>query len=245
MFKLSKNKIIYLSAVVFLILIVVSVLFLNNNQNNVDNESLSDINTESYTENPIDFDYFKNKNPEIYAWIYVPNTNISYPIAQSKTNDNFYLHHNIFGNYEYAGTVYSEKKYNSTDFSDSNTILYGHNMTKGYMFENLNKFQDKEFFDNNLYFYIYTPEKILTYMIISAFQHNDTHIMYDYNLNKTDGFERYLSLVKKPLYSIKYVRENIDLSADDKLVTLSTCLGSGKYYRYLVVGVLTDTKNTK
>lgn len=191
---------------------------------------------------PADFNRLREINSDIYAWIYVPNTNIDYPILQHSKNDGFYLHHNIYGKYEFAGTIYSEKA-NNKNFSDPNTVLYGHNMTKGYMFENLHKFQDKSFFEENTEFYIYTPDKIYTYAIVSAFQHNDYHIMYEYDCTKESGFQKFIDLIKNPKYKLKNVREEQNISINDKFVTLSTCLGNGKVYRYLVVGVLTDVKN--
>ena len=122
-------------------------------------------------------------------------------------------------------------------------MLYGHNMTKGYMFENLHKFQDEEFFKQTSEFYIFTPEKKLTYKIVSAFQYNIYHVMYSFDFNTDAGFQKYIDTIKKPGYSAVNVREGVDVTIGDKLVTLSTCLGSGKQYRYLVVGVLTASED--
>lgn len=243
------NILIILFTVFFLITALIIVLlfgkdyFIKDNDENEINNVSSSIASQDLPDNPINFEKLKEINHEIYAWIRVPNTNIDYPIAQSASNDEFYLHHNIYGKYEYAGTIYTEKL-NSKNFSDPNTVLYGHNMTKGYMFENLHKFQDEDFFKENTEFFIYTPEKILTYTIISAFQYNIYHIMYSFDFQSEEGFAKYLNAIKSPGYKIKNVKNEIDLTTDDKIVTLSTCLGDGKYYRYLVTGVLTNIQQT-
>ena len=104
-------------------------------------------------ENPVDFDSLIKQNPDIYAWIYIPETNINYPVCRHASDDNFYLDHDIYKNYSYAGAIYSQFC-NSRDFDDRVTVLYGHNMADGSMFANLHKFRDKDFFDKNKYLYI-------------------------------------------------------------------------------------------
>lgn len=248
----SKKKII-ISAIVALCAVIlacsIAIAVILGGRENKKAESNSDISSNIVTaetvDKPVDFEKLWQTNEDIYAWIRVPNTNIDYPVLQHKTDDEFYLHHNIYGKYEYAGAIYSEKRCNSKDFNDKNTMLYGHNMTKGYMFENLHKFQDEEFFRETSEFYIFTPEKKLTYKIVSAFQYNIYHVMYSFDFSTDVGFQEYINTIKNPGYSAVNVREEIDVTTSDKLVTLSTCLGSGKQYRYLVVGVLSSVEEIK
>jgi len=203
----------------------------------------SDLSTTELVNNPINFSDLKAINDEIYAWIRVPNTNIDYPVAQSASDDSYYLHHNIYGKYEFAGTIYSEMQ-NKKDFSDRNTILYGHNMTKGYMFRQLYRFQDEVFFNENREFYIYTPNKIFTYTVYSAYQYDDRHILNSFDFSDNDVFKNYIESTKNPPYMLKNVRKDVNVTIDDKIVTLSTCIGNGKTYRYLVQGVLTNVQET-
>ena len=108
---------------------------------------------------PVDFDALKEKNEEIYAWITVPGTQIDYPVVQSGSDDSFYMHRGIDRGYLYAGAIYTERK-NNKDFTDFNTVLYGHNMKDGSMFAGLHSFKDRDFFDKNREIIIYTPEHI-------------------------------------------------------------------------------------
>lgn len=101
----------------------------------VDQEALE----EPKESNPIDFASLWNLNPDVYAWIDVPGTEISYPVLQSAEDISYYLEHTIEGEKTLPGAIYSEN-YNSKDFSDYNTILYGHNMRNGTMFARAPRF---------------------------------------------------------------------------------------------------------
>ena len=83
---------------------------------------------------PIDFASLKETNPDIYAWIEIPDTNVNYPIVQSADDDSYYLNHTIDGQEGYPGSIYTEKV-NAKDFSDFNTVIYGHDMKDGSMFK--------------------------------------------------------------------------------------------------------------
>lgn len=195
-------------------------------------------------DNPIDFASLQAVNTDVYAWIRIPNTNIDYPVLQSVTEDDgFYLDHDINKQYKFAGSIYSERK-NSTDFSDPNTVLYGHNMKNGSMFQNLHKFRDKTFFDENQYIYIYTPGHILTYEIFAAYRYDDRHILNSFNFSDPAVFAEYLEYVKAPKSMIVNTRP-VELNTDSRLLTLSTCIGNQKNYRYLVQGVLKQDEPTK
>lgn len=95
-------------------------------------------------DNPIDFESLQAQNDEIYSWIYIPDTNINYPVCRSNTNDNFYLDHDIYGNYSFSGSIYSQYC-NSIYMHDRVTVLYGHNMADGSMFADLYKFTNTDF----------------------------------------------------------------------------------------------------
>lgn len=198
-----------------------------------------------YKENPIDFDKLQEINADLYAWIKIPNTSIDYPVAQAYYEaDSFYLDHNIYKEYEFAGTIYTEKK-NSKDFSDPNTVLYGHNMLNGTMFQNLHYFQDPVFFNENDTLYIYTPGHILTYRIFAAYQYDDRHILNSFDFSDEAVFAQYLEDCLNPRSMLCNVREDTTLTTDDKIITLSTCLGSNKSVRYLVQGVLIKDERTR
>lgn len=196
-------------------------------------------------ENPIDFDKLKAENKDVYAWITIPDTNIDYPIVQSSgdKDDLFYLDHNINGDYEFAGMIFSERK-NSRNFSDPVTVLYGHNMKNGSMFHDLHKFEETSFFEQNDTIYIYCPGRIYTYTIVSAYVYDDRHILNTYNFSEKENFKEYIDSITNPHSYVSNVRKDVEVSVDDHILTLSTCT-SNDSQRYLVQGVLTDETITE
>lgn len=185
----------------------------------------------------IDFDSLRSVNTDVIGWIYVPALdNVSYPVVKGEDNS-YYLHLTYERNYNFAGTIFIDCE-NSGDFSDCNTIVYGHNMKNGSMFGQLKKFsQDEETYKKSKYFWIFTPDKDLRYEIISAYV---TAVDSDtYTLFKGPGqeFVDYMNTIVS--------RSEIEttpgtLSLTDKIVTLSTCTGNSAT-RYVVQGKLVDT----
>ena len=199
---------------------------------------------EELPQNPIDFNELQKKNEDIYAWITIENTQVDYPIVQAyEEDDGFYLNHNINKQYDINGSIYTERA-NSLDFSDSNTVIYGHNMLDGSMFQNLHKFRDKKFFDENKYIYIYTKGHILKYEIFAAYKSDNRHILNSYDFTKDGVFKEYLKKAQNPP-SLEVNRRDLNLSENDKIITLSTCIGNETQYRYLVQGVLINDTITK
>lgn len=212
--------------------------------------SVAPVTTESpLLENPIDFEGLWAVNPSVYAWINVPlggeGKDIDYPILQSDIpeDDNFYLHKNIYKQYQFSGCIYTQKA-NAKDFSDRVTVIYGHNMLNGTMFSNLIWFQDPTFFDQHDVFYIYTPGHKLTYRIAAAVQFDSRHILNSFDFSDDQVFEDWIqNYMLNPRTMMRCVREGLDITIEDKIVILSTCLEHGAY-RYLIQGVLISDEPT-
>ncbi len=259
----SKNKnILYVVLVLLLIVIIAGLGYIffvvfnsYSNQENLNNlkqeatvatdvtETQPITGVAELADNPVNFEVLKETNDEIYAWIYIPDTNIDYPVLQSRTSDFFYIDHDVYKNYQFAGSIYSESL-NLRDFSDRNTVLYGHNMADGSMFANLHKYEDKEFFDNHKYIYVYLPQQKLTYEVVSAYVYDARHLLNSFHLDDDQVFQDYINFVQNPRAVVCNVNENIQLNLDSKLLTLSTCLNADDNGRYLVQGVLINNEQT-
>lgn len=184
---------------------------------------------------PIDFPALKEINPDIYAWIDIDDTNIHYPIVQSLTDDTYYLEHTIEGVEGYPGSIYTES-INAQDFSDFNTLIYGHNMRDGSMFQNLHKFSDTEFFEAHEKITIYTENAIKEYTIYAALIYDNRHIMNCFEFSLTEERERFIQTVQESRNLRNQFREGVEISADSNLITLSTCTEDPST-RFIVIGV--------
>lgn len=186
---------------------------------------------------PIDFATLQKENPDVYAWIKIENTNIDYPILQKEGDNGYYLTHTMENKESPEGSIFTED-YNSTDFEDPNTVIYGHDMKNGSMFQNLLEYQDKEFFDQNREVLIYTPDAIRHYKIFAAYLYDDRHLMESFDFNIKSIYQAYLDSI----FSMRNMNAQIDTTAeigtDDKIITLSTCYGNQSDKRYLVQAVL-------
>lgn len=111
-----------------------------------------------YCDPVYDFGQLHEQNEDIYAWIVVPGTQVDYPLLQSET-DNYYLDYNLDHIKGYPGCIYTNQC-NRKDFSDYNTVLYGHNMKNGSMFGSIHSFEDETFFDGHPYIYVYTEMNV-------------------------------------------------------------------------------------
>lgn len=199
-------------------------------------ESTEDVIEEEYVCD-IDFEGLWEVNKDVYAWITVPGTMIDYPILQHPQDNSHYLHYNIDGSYGYPGCVFTEN-YNSKDFTDPNTAIYGHNMKNGSMFASLHKFEDAEFFEENQDVYIYTPEKEFHYTIFAAYIYDDRHLLLSYDFDNKDVYGAYLDSVFDIRDLNAHFREGVEVTADDKIITLVTCISKQPSKRLLVQAVL-------
>ena len=90
----------------------------------------------------VDFESLKAINPDVKGWLYIEALDISYPVVQGPDND-AYLHTTYEGTSNFAGSIILDYQ-NQGDFSDGNTIVYGHNMKNLSMFGKLKQMKEQE-----------------------------------------------------------------------------------------------------
>ncbi len=214
--------------------------FLNNTETST-YEGQSDKLVENHD---INWDSLEEENSDIYAWIYIPNTLVDYPIVQPtiEEGNDFYLHRSIEKVYDFAGSIYTEIQ-NSKDFMDPVTLVYGHNMLNDTMFATLHKFEDEKFFKENQYIYVYTPYHRLTYKIYAAYVYDDRHIINSFDFEDEKVRMDYFKYTQNPDSITKQTRKQ-KLDANSKIITLSTCTNGASNTRYLVQGVLIKDEQT-
>ena len=181
--------------------------------------------------NPIDFTQLLSVNSDIVGWLRIRALDISYPVVQGKDND-YYLHRTFEKTDNFAGCLFVNS-YNMGDFTDQNTIIYGHNMKNGSMFGKLKNFSDPEVFKKSRYFWIFTPDFIYQYRIFSASVVDKTGLTYQISFTD-DEFDQFISRA----YSNSVVdNQGGTVTKEDRIVTLSTCTGDDST-RFVVMGKL-------
>ena len=199
---------------------------------------------EQLPDNPIDFNEVRSKNNDVYAWLYVPGTEVNVPILQSPADDTYYLTHDAEKQEDPVGAVFTQLK-NKTDFSDPVTVVYGHDVDG--LFKTLHDYEDADHFNANKTFYIYRPGHILTYTLVSAYKYDDRHILNSFDFSQPDVLSRYFDFVQNPDSLLKNVNPDVTLDANSKIVQLSTCMLNEFHgnSRFIVTGVLVNDQETK
>ncbi len=203
-------------------------------------EVLGDVREEDTALLPeINISELRETNPDIVAWVTIPGTRIDHPIAQHPTDDEYYLKHGANGMYSSDGCPYIELD-DSGSFLEFNTVVYGHNMNDGSMFASLHSFEDENFFAEHRDLYIYTAEHSLEYRIFAAVMFDDRRIPYYFDDSLESDRTAFLQAIKSDIVADRSVVSNdIEVSEDDCIVTLSTCDKKLRDKRFLVVAVLT------
>ena len=190
-------------------------------------------------EKNINWEELRNENEHIYAWIYIPGTNVDYPIVQHPDEKSYYLDHNYDHSEGYPGCIYVQNV-NSKDWSDPNTVIYGHNMRDGSMFHTLHNFEDGAFFDENQFVFIYTPEGNKVYEIFASYPFSDDDLMVCYDYSTPELIQAYFDEIWTHRDMTAHFRDSVTLNAKNKIITMSTCIGGQPEMRYLVQAVLLE-----
>lgn len=183
--------------------------------------------------NPINFSLLQEINQDLYAWIRISELGIDLPIANHPGDDYYYLNHDMYKDVNRVGCPFT-MSCNSCDFSDPNTIIYGHNMETGTMFAPLHEYEDRDFFNNHEFIYIYTPDIIRIYHIFSARYYDDRDIMAYYDFSSKDAYQEFLNEIFETRDILHFVRDTVDVSTEDRIITLSTCISGQPENRYLI-----------
>ena len=166
---------------------------------------------------PIDFAALAAINPDIIGWIVIDGTNIDYPIVQGSDND-AYLHKTFSGERNSSGTIFLDCR-NAPDFSDRNSIVYGHKMKNGSMFAGLTEYKDQGFYEQHPAFTIYTPEVEYKCEVFAAYVTSGVSATYTLDFSGDMDFTGYIN----DAVSRSLIQTGVTPAAKDRIVTLSTC----------------------
>ena len=190
----------------------------------------------------VDFNELQELNSDIYAWIEIPDTTISYPVVQGGPHENYYLDHTIEHEAGFPGAIYTQL-INSKSFEDFNTVIYGHELADNSMFTPLHGYMDPEFFNSHREIKIYTPEKEITYKVFAAITYDDRLILGYYDNENEYSRKEFLESVYGNRFMSDNFADDIEVTENDKIITLSTCIYDLPNNRYLVLAVKTGEES--
>ena len=182
----------------------------------------------------IDFPAWQSLNSDVQAWIHNESIRVDYPILKSPDNE-YYLTRDLDLSYKAMGSIFFDFR-NKTDFSDPNTIIYGHNFDNGLMFSNLVWYKSQQFYESNPLYYLYTPEQVYRVDIAAGIvvsETDTTYLVVDFNSDA-----EFRSLIQK-IEESSVIETEIELTTNDRLVTLYTCTNDWQGQRFVVIGKIT------
>lgn len=182
----------------------------------------------------IDFVSLKEINEDVVGWLYLPDTVINYPVVQGEDNS-YYLKHLVDGSYNANGSLFVDY-HNKMDFSDDNTLIYGHHMDSGKMFATLVKYKNQEFYDAHPVAYFLTEEKDYKVEIFSGYV--TTHDSDSYLL-MAGSREQTIEWMKEMFHNADFFAD-VTITPEDHIVTFSTCDYEFHDARYVVHGRLVE-----
>lgn len=179
----------------------------------------------------IDLSALKKVNDEVIGWIAIPDSDLSYPLLKGKDNQ-YYLNHTWKKEHNPVGAIYLDCQVDS-GLDDFNTIIYGHRMRNLSMFGTLKFYADIQYWEKHPYIYLAVENGVYRYRIYSAYEAALDKNTYSINIadqnTKKDFFR----------YGVEHsvIDTGVVPTEDDRVITLSTCTGSGHSTRWVVQAV--------
>lgn len=183
----------------------------------------------------VDLAALREVNPDVTAWIVIPDTEVSYPVVQSADNA-YYLNRTWTRERSAVGAIFMECQC-APDFSGFNTILYGHRMNNESMFGVLKSYNNADFWREHPAVYLVTDSGMSTYEVFAAHEVGIREIVYRLDVEKNGWQQEFIDFCLER----SVIDAGVVPAPEDKMLTLSTCTGRGHATRWVVQAVLAQT----
>ena len=215
------------------------------------------------TEDRKSFEELRAMNPDVIGWLTIYDTTIDYPVLRSPNSNDDYLSRNAEGEWEGSGSLFLDHN-NRSDFSDFNTIIFGHHMAGPAMFGQIDEFLNKDFFDEHEYANLFFSGRDHGLQIFAMIQ-ADGHDMAIYHVPSTTLPARQATLQKIADYAVQVRNLNtgetrqlgkvsavspvktgsvdpsfFGVNENDHIVLMSTCSADITNGRFVLVGKILD-----
>ena len=198
------------------------------------NETVPDVPKSDISFPEVDFDGLLQKSTDVIGWIYVEGTNINYPVVQG-TDNQYYVSALIDGTPNGAGSIFMDYR-NASDFTDPNTILYGHNMKNKSMFHDICNYRTQEYYEEHPIGLFITPEKNYYFEVVSGYVASLTDPAWQIEFtDETDVHQWLQDTMERSLFT-----SCVTPVPGDKVLTLSTCSYEYANARFILVGIIRE-----
>lgn len=171
------------------------------------------------------------ENSDCIGWIYIPGTEVNYPVMHTPDNPQKYLRKNFYGEYSQSGVPFLD---GGCSLQSDNLILFGHNMRNGTMFSAVTGYAVADYQKEHPAIEFETAAGCTVYTVFAAVSVKKTDAWYDFiDCSDKESFEKALSDISA---RARYTTEAVP-QYGDRLLTLSTCYGSSKDDRLIVIAV--------
>lgn len=188
----------------------------------------------------VDFASLLARNPDTVGWIYIPGTNVSYPIVRGADND-YYLYRLFDGTQNSAGSIFMDSR-NEGSWQDRHTIIYGHNMKNGTMFADILNYQDESYYDAHPKGYLLTPDGNYEIIFFAGYVADPTVSGENAWQRDFADNEEYLKWLRRADTRSTFLSKMIP-GVQERVLTLSTCSYAYDDARYVLQGILKPMEN--
>ena len=167
-------------------------------------------------------------NKDVVGWLTIDG-DLDLPVVQR--DNTYYLTHDFYRDASSSGTLFLDENYSVVP-PNENLLIHGHNMRDGAMFGRLHKYADRAFYADNWLIKFETLYEAGDYAVFAAFSmENDiadpSYFRYAYDHFDTDAqFMQYIAAARQR----SVINSGLDILPDDRLLTLSTCMGENSYF---------------
>jgi sortase B len=173
-------------------------------------------------------------NPQVTAWITIPDTSIDYPVVQGEDNE-YYLNHDLEGEDSVLGVPFLDIRCNR-DFSGFNSIIYGHHIKKERIFTPLTHFGETQYFDSHECGWLITDSENYQIHFIACLILENGDFIYQTDFPTEEEKEMFLQNIKEKAVQIRDFE--VEDLIDRQFVTLSTCSYEFENARTVLIGYL-------
>ncbi|WP_258106889.1 class B sortase [Christensenella minuta] len=180
----------------------------------------------------MDFASLRAVNEDVVGWILAEGRSVDYPVVHGEDNE-YYLTHLFDHKKNKLGTLFVDYR-NHGDFSDKNTVVYGHNMKDGSMFASLAEYKDQKYYESFPIMILHTPDGDFKIELFAGIVADGNYEFVRFEFQDDGDFTDYINTLKAK----STFESNTIIRPDDRIITLCTCSHEFNNARYALFGKL-------